>query len=113
MRALKSLLFTLTVGSIAACGGPAGTPSNSATDEAAISSESALTSSQIKHVFVIAMENHDANQIIGNATNAPYINGTLLPQYAQATNFNDELALSIPSEPHYVWLEAGTNAFSD
>jgi phosphatidylinositol-3-phosphatase len=73
----------------------------------------AATSSVIKHVFVIAMENHDASQIYGNTTDAPYINGTLLPAYAHATNFNDELPSSIPSEPHYVWMEAGTNAFSD
>ena len=72
----------------------------------------AVTSSVIKHVFVIAMENHDATQIYGN-TKAPYINNTLIPDYAHASNFNDALALSIPSEPHYVWMEAGTNAFSD
>ncbi len=67
----------------------------------------------IQHVIVIPMENHDASQIIGNTANAPYINNTLLPSYAHATNFNDELALSVPSEPHYVWMEAGTNVFSD
>src|SRR3954467_6284734 len=69
--------------------------------------------SAIQHVFVIAMENHDASQIYGNTTNAPYINGTLIPGFSRATNFNDPLALSIPSEPHYVWMEAGTNSFSD
>jgi hypothetical protein len=63
-------------------------------------------------VFVIAMENHDASEIYGSSK-APYINGTLLADYAHSTNFNDPLALSIPSEPHYVWMEAGTNAFSD
>ncbi len=73
----------------------------------------ALTSSVTKFVFVIAMENHDASQIYGNTTNAPYINNTLIPTYAHATHFNDPLPLSIPSEPHYVWMEAGTNAFSD
>ena len=74
--------------------------------------EGAATTSVIKHVFVIAMENHDASQIYGNSS-APYINNTLVPAYAHASNFNDELPLSIPSEPHYVWMEAGTNAFSD
>src|SRR3954447_9733436 len=72
-----------------------------------------LAAAVIQHVIVIPMENHDASQIIGNTTNAPYINNTLLPGYAHATNFNDELALAVPSEPHYVWMEAGTNAFSD
>ena len=70
-------------------------------------------SSSIKHVFVIAMENHDARQIYGNHQHAPYLNGTLIPKYAHATNFVDLLALHIPSEPHYVMMEAGTNAFSD
>src|SRR5512138_2085963 len=69
--------------------------------------EQALTSSVIQHVFVIAMENHDASQIYGNTTNAPYINGTLMPAFARATSFGDPLALSIPSEPHYVFMEAG------
>jgi hypothetical protein len=72
----------------------------------------AATTSVIKFVFVIAMENHDASQIYGNTTNAPYINNTLIPQYAHATNFNDELP-SLASEPHYLWMEAGTNAFAD
>jgi hypothetical protein len=70
------------------------------------------TTSVIKFVFVIAMENHDASQIYGNTTDAPYINNTLMKQYAHSTNFNDELP-SLASEPHYLWMEAGTNAFSD
>jgi hypothetical protein len=68
--------------------------------------------SAIKVIFVIAFENHDANQIYGNSKDAPYINDTLLPAYAHATNFADELP-SLESEPHYVWMEAGTNAFPD
>jgi hypothetical protein len=79
----------------------------------ALGISTASSASVIQHVFVIVMENHDASQIYGNTTNAPYINNTLIPGYAHATNFNDPLALSIPSEPHYVYMEAGTNAFSD
>jgi hypothetical protein len=74
--------------------------------------QGAVTSSVIKHVFVIAMENHDASQIYGSSS-APYINNTLIPAYAHSSNFSDPLALSVPSEPHYVWMEAGTNVFSD
>ena len=70
------------------------------------------TSSAIQVVFVIAMENHDAGEIYGNTRDAPYINGTLLPAYAHATNFTDELP-KLVSEPHYVWMDAGTNKFSD
>ncbi len=72
----------------------------------------ASTTSAIKQIFVIVMENHDATQIYGNTQNAPYINGTLMKQYAYATNFGDELP-ALASEPHYVWMEAGTNAFAD
>jgi hypothetical protein len=98
-------------GLVAGCGAA---PEGEGSAEESVGAESqAVTSSVIKHVFVIAMENHDSTQIYGNTTNAPYINNTLIPQYAHSTNFNDELALSIPSEPHYVWMEAGTNAFSD
>jgi hypothetical protein len=79
-----------------------------------VASESAAsTTSVIKHVFIVAMENHDASEVYGDKTDAPYINTVLVPDYAHSTNFNDDLALSIPSEPHYVWIEAGTNAFSD
>jgi hypothetical protein len=77
-----------------------------------VASARSAQGSVIQHVFVIAMENHDSAQIYGNATDAPYINGTLIPNYARATNFNDELP-SLVSEPHYIWMEAGTNAFSD
>ncbi|HTG32318.1 MAG TPA: alkaline phosphatase family protein [Thermoanaerobaculia bacterium] len=77
-----------------------------------LSAVSAARAGVIQHVFVITMENHDGSQIYGNTTDAPYINGTLIPNYARSTNFNDELP-SLASEPHYIWMEAGTNAFSD
>ncbi len=68
-------------------------------------------SGRIKHVFVITMENEAAAAIYGSAS-APYING-LLPTSARANAFADPLPDAIPSEPHYVWMEAGTNHFSD
>jgi phosphatidylinositol-3-phosphatase len=66
--------------------------------------------SHIQHVFVIAMENHADSSIYGNS-DAPFIQ-TLLAQGGRATNFVDKLP-DDPSEPHYVWMEAGTNAFTD
>ena len=62
-------------------------------------------------IFVIPLENKDATAIYGNTADAPYING-LFALGAHATNFQDELT-SMPSEPHYVWMEAGTNQFAD
>jgi len=66
----------------------------------------------LDYVFVIAMENEPASAIYGSSS-APYINNELLPKYAHATGFTDPLPDGIPSEPHYVWMEAGTNKFSD
>jgi phosphatidylinositol-3-phosphatase len=83
-----------------------------ATGALTLSAAPPAAASVIQHVFVITMENHDASQIYGNTTSAPYINNTLLSNYAHATNWNDELP-SLASEPHYIWMEAGTNAFSD
>ncbi|HET9627054.1 MAG TPA: alkaline phosphatase family protein [Kofleriaceae bacterium] len=71
-----------------------------------------ITTSAIQHVFVIALENHGATDIYGNTHSAPYINNTLLPAGGRASNFLDRLP-SLDSEPHYVWMEAGTNAFAD
>jgi hypothetical protein len=65
------------------------------------------------HVFIIALENQDAADIYGNTADAPYINRTLLSIGARATGFHDELPLPLPSEPHYLWMEAGTNVFGD
>lgn len=67
--------------------------------------------STARTVFVIPMENEPSSAIYGNTTNAPYIN-SLFPNAARAAKFQDELP-ALPSEPHYVWMEAGTNVFTD
>jgi len=82
-------------------------------DEAPLpAAEGSLTASAIQHVFVITLENHGTSSIYGNVASAPYINQTLIPAFGRATNFIDKLP-SLNSEPHYIWMEAGTNAFSD
>src|SRR6266496_2676101 len=58
-------------------------------------------------VFVILMENHNWNQIKDSAS-APYINQSLLAQGAHAEAYYNPPGLH-PSEPKYLWLEAGTN----
>src|SRR5690242_16464125 len=72
----------------------------------------AEAASTIKHVVVIVMENKDFSEIYGNQARAPYINTSLLPKFAHATGFEDELP-GLESEPHYLWMEAGTNKFAD
>ncbi|MEO8611830.1 MAG: alkaline phosphatase family protein [Chloroflexota bacterium] len=58
-------------------------------------------------VFVIVMENHNWDQIKDSAS-APYINQTLLAQGAHAEAYYNPSDLH-PSEPNYLWMEAGTN----
>ncbi|HEX4511992.1 MAG TPA: alkaline phosphatase family protein [Polyangiaceae bacterium] len=65
----------------------------------------------IEHVLTIAFENEASGGIYGNAL-ASYFN-TLISTYAAADDYVDDLASAIPSEPHYVEMEAATNAFSD
>ena len=69
-------------------------------------SEKARAGHAIKTAFVIVMENHSWSEIHGVAS-APYINGTLLPMGSHAEQY---LPGGVhPSEPNYVWLEAGDN----
>ena len=77
---------------------------------------------QIKTVFLIPLENHDwtqANpdgspqQIFGNPA-APYVNSLTTPgnsnamQVSYATHYYSAARGEHPSEPNYVWSEAGT-----
>lgn len=59
----------------------------------------------IKTVFIILMENHDWSEIAGNSQ-APYINGTLVPSGAHAEQYYNPPG-NHPSLPNYLWLEAG------
>ncbi len=59
----------------------------------------------LQTVWVIAMENHDWSDIAGSAS-APYLNGTLLPMAAHAARYTSPRGVR-PSEPNYIWLEAG------
>jgi hypothetical protein len=59
-----------------------------------------------RSMFVILMENHNWKQIKGSS-HAPYIN-SLLKQGAHAEQYYNPPGLH-PSEPNYIWLEAGTN----
>ena len=61
----------------------------------------------VETVFVIVMENHDWAAIHGNP-DCPYINQTLLPIASRAEQYFTPPGLH-PSEPNYLWLEAGTN----
>src|SRR4051812_11836316 len=63
----------------------------------------------LPHVFVIAMENK--TEALYGDTNATFINDVLLVNGAHADDYLDCTTATIPSEPHYIWLDAGTNVF--
>src|SRR5437016_3973038 len=66
-----------------------------------------LVTTRSTTVFVVVMENHNWSSIKGNAS-APYINNTLLPMGSYAEQYYNPPG-NHPSEPNYLWLEAGTN----
>ncbi|WP_194914826.1 alkaline phosphatase family protein [Catenulispora rubra] len=55
------------------------------------------------HVFVVYMENEDYSGIVGNTSQAPYIN-SLLPK---GTSLSQAYATTHPSDPNYVALAGG------
>lgn len=82
---------------------------------------------QVGDVFVVAMENHNftapalpdsttpnIQQLFGNPA-APYLNSLITPgnanavHTAYATNYINAAIGDHPSEPNYIWAEAGTN----
>jgi hypothetical protein len=60
---------------------------------------------QFDHVFIILMENESQSDIHGNVA-APYINGTLLANYAYTTNYSTSYH---PSLPNYLDLTSGSS----
>jgi phosphatidylinositol-3-phosphatase len=63
----------------------------------------------IHTVFLILMENHNWDEI-HPSTSAPYINNTLLPMSSYTSNYKGPQSGGLhPSEPNYIWLEAGDN----
>src|SRR5258706_10949553 len=62
----------------------------------------------IQNVFIILMENQDWASIQGSAA-APYINNTLLPMGSHCSQYFSAGNPLHPSEPNYIWLEAGGN----
>ncbi len=74
--------------------------------------------SKVKTVWVILMENHNwtgnnsgaafGDPDLKGSLLAPYVNGTLLDTSAHAEQYYNPPG-NHPSQPNYLWLEAGTN----
>ena len=111
---MNGLRRTSTLGAIVL--GLLGATSGLAKPDASDSQKSTL--SDIKTVWVILMENHNwtgnnagaafgAPDLKDNPL-APYINGELLQTSAHAEKYFNPPG-NHPSQPNYLWLEAGTN----
>jgi phospholipase C len=62
---------------------------------------------RLKTVFIIVLENESWSTIKASSR-AAYINGTLVPMGGHAENYSTPPG-NHPSEPNYIWLEAGGN----
>jgi hypothetical protein len=73
----------------------------------ALLSPASLATAAPKHVFLIMMENHSTEDIVGNAADAPFINNQLLkqPGVAFATQY---FGVTHPSLPNYLALVSGS-----
>ena len=80
-----------------------GMPSTSAEESARL-----RRSHRLKTVFVIALENHGWHQI-SNSRSAPYLNSVIVPQGAAADAYRAAPFDLRPSEPNYIWMEAGSD----
>jgi phosphatidylinositol-3-phosphatase len=104
------LYSLLTLAPLVACGGPTSAdvdaPATGIDAPAHVFLDAPGTALGIKHVFFIMMENHSWSSIKGSSS-APYIN-SLLATAAHTENYKTPPGLH-PSEPNYIWLEAGDN----
>jgi hypothetical protein len=114
---IRKLLCALSIPVVAACGANS---AGSATDDVGTTAQAVETSAakaqdeggerdhergeQFKHIFVIMMENHATDEIIGNLADAPYIN-QLAARHAVATNY---FGVTHPSLPNYLAAISGS-----
>jgi phosphatidylinositol-3-phosphatase len=96
MRSVRALWSAFALALVAALAGT--TPAHAAPRPAATTAVPAFD-----HIFTILMENHSYNEIIGNTSQAPYIN-QLVSQYGVAANY---VAVTHPSLPNYLALTGG------
>jgi len=102
MKLLKTFKLTL-IGAAALCAVLSVTAQAHGTPAAL----QTTTNTTTRTVFVIMMENHNWDSI-KDSSSAPYINQTLLPMAAHTEQYYNPPGLH-PSEPNYLWLEAGSN----
>ena len=105
MRLSPRIGIAVTIAVAAAAA--AGTLTATATHTHATASHARLTASTLpipSHIVIVMEENHSYSDIIGNTSQAPYMN-TLAGEGALMTS---SYAVSHPSEPNYMALFAGS-----
>lgn len=85
-----------------------GSTSGGSTSGSTSGSSGTTGGGHLQTVFTIVMENANWDAFQGNTAQAPYLNNTLLPMSAYATQYFNAPGIH-PSEPNYLWMEAGTN----
>ena len=94
----------------AACGGP---PADAGAGQTIPPPDGGTPAgNHIDYVFVITMENESAAAIYGSPR-AIHQQRATAPLRARQHLRRSAARRDVPSEPHYVWMEAGTNTFSD
>jgi hypothetical protein len=104
---LTAAMFTDSGGNSNPAVVPSSTPYPTVAPEVTATSQAPVTDHANQTVFLIVMENTNWASIEGS-NSAPYINKTLLPMASYARQYYNPPGLH-PSEPNYLWLEAGTN----
>src|SRR5579872_3184239 len=94
-----ALLFVLAI-----CSNTATQPHTNAQPSVTSSPVASNQPFQLKHIFYIMMENHDASQIFGNTSDAPYLN-QLANSYGIATRY---YGVTHPSLPNYLCAISGS-----
>ncbi|MFC4395544.1 alkaline phosphatase family protein [Arthrobacter sedimenti] len=98
-----ALAAAVAITGLAAVG--AAVPADAQTTPGAAAQASGQGENGPDHVFVIMMENHGYDQVIGNTADAPYIN-SLAQRYNTATNYQ---GVTHPSLPNYLAAISGSN----
>jgi len=102
-----SFLPAIVIPLLAACGSSEGSNESVAAATQPIEASASRDddgAAKFKHIFLIMMENHATNEIIGNTADAPFINRTI-SHAAVATNY---FGVTHPSLPNYLALFSGS-----
>ncbi len=89
---------------LAGCAGSSGIGLPGSASTMATQNAAPNSSPHASQVTIVVMENKDYDRIVGSAE-APYINGTLIPNGALLTDMH---AVGHPSEPNYLALFSGS-----